>query len=64
MLQKIFLFNICLPENRDQCTCGDLRMVGNRNESPGFRMQEMNMTAGLAYRFETKNRKNLNYFKS
>jgi hypothetical protein len=39
-------------------------MAGDRNESPGFRMQEMNMAAGLAYGFETKNGKDLNYFKS
>jgi hypothetical protein len=27
-------------------------------------MQEMNMAPGLAYRFETKTRENLNYFTS
>ena len=64
VLQELFLFNISLLENREQCTRGDLRMVWDRDESPGFRMQEMNMAAGLAYRFETKNSKNLNYFKS
>ena len=39
-------------------------MVGNRNKPPGFGMQEMDMAAGLPYRFETKNGEDLNYFKS
>ena len=64
VLQELFLFDISLLENREQCTRGDLRMVGNRDKSPGFRMQEMNMAAGMAYRFETKNSEDLNYFKS
>ncbi len=64
MLQEFFLFDIRLLENREQCTRRNLQMVRNRDESPGFRMQKMNMAAGLAYRFETKNRKDLNYFKS
>ena len=64
VLQELFLFDICLLENREQCTRGDLRMVWNRDKSPGFRMQEMNMAAGLAYRFETKNDEDFNYFKS
>lgn len=59
--KKIFLFDICLFENRDQRICGDLHMAGNRNEA---RMQEMNMAPGLVYRFETKTRENLNYFTS
>ena len=29
-------------------------MVGNRDEPPAFGMQEMNMAAGLPYRFKTK----------
>jgi hypothetical protein len=64
MLQEFFLFDISLFENREQCTCGNLRMVGNRDKPPGFRMQEMNMAAGLAYRFETKSSEDFNYFKS
>ena len=36
-------------------------MVGDRDESPGFRMQEMNMAAGLAYRVENKNGEDFNY---
>ena len=43
---------------------GDLGMVRNGDESPGFRMQEMNMAAGLTYRFETKSPEDFNYFKS
>jgi len=39
-------------------------MVGDRDESPGFRMQEMNMATGLAYRLKTKNGEDFNYFKS
>jgi len=64
MLQEFFLPDISLLENREQCTRGNFWMVWNRDKSPGFRMQEMNMAAGLAYRFETKNSKDLNYFKS
>lgn len=64
MLQEFFFFDIRLLENREQCTRGELWMVWDRDKSPGFRMKEMNMAAGLAYRFETKNCKDLNYFKS
>ena len=39
-------------------------MVGNGDESPCLWMQEMDMTAGLPYRFETKNGEDFNYFKS
>jgi hypothetical protein len=48
----------------DQCACGNLGMVRDRHEPPGFRMQEMDMTAGLPYRFETKNGEDFDYFKS
>ena len=54
MLQKIFLVDICLLENREQRTGGNLRMVGNGDESPCFRMQEMDMATGLPYRFKPK----------
>ena len=64
MLQEFVLPDISLLENREQCTCGNLGMVGDRDESPGFRMQEMNMAAGLTYRFEAKTGKDFNYFKS
>jgi hypothetical protein len=62
--EKFFPVNICLFENRKHCAGGQFRMVGNRHESPGFRMQEMNMTAGLPYRFKSKFCKDLNNFKS
>jgi len=55
MFQKFFLPDICLTENRKQGTGCNLGMIGNGNEPPAFRMQEMNMAAGLAYRFKTKN---------
>ena len=56
-----FLPDISLLEIREQCTCGNLGMVEDRDESPGFRIQEMNMSAGLAYRVETKNGEDFNY---
>jgi hypothetical protein len=37
---------------------------GTRHEPPCFRMQEMDMTAGLLYRFKSKISGNLNNFKS
>jgi len=64
MRQEFFLPYICLLENREQCACGDLRMVRNRDESPAFWMQEMYVAARLAYRFEPKNGEDFNYFKS
>ena len=36
VLQEFFLFDISLFENRKQCTRSNLRMVWNRDESPGF----------------------------
>jgi len=39
-------------------------MVGNGDESPCLWMQEMDMAAGLPYRFETKNGEDFYYFKS
>ena len=38
--------------------------LGDRHEPPGFRMQEMDMTPGLPYRFKPKISENLNIFKS
>ena len=64
MLQEFVLSDIRLLEDREQCTCGNLGKVGDRDESPGFLMQEMNMAAGLTYRFVAKTGKDFNYFKS
>jgi hypothetical protein len=64
VFQEFFLIDIILLENRDQCTGGNFGMVGNGDESPCFRMQEMDMAAGLAYWFETKKSEDFNYFKS
>jgi len=61
MLQEFVLSDIRLLEDREQCTCGNLGKVGDRDESPGFLMQEMNMAAGLAYRVENKNGEDSNY---
>jgi hypothetical protein len=52
--EKFFLVKVCLLENRKHFAGGQFRMVGNRHEPPGFRMQEMYMTAGLPYRFKPK----------
>ena len=48
--EKFFPVNVCLPEDREHGSGGQLRMVGNRDEPPCFWMQEMNMAAGLSYR--------------
>jgi hypothetical protein len=60
MLQEFVLPDISLLENQEQCTCGNLGMVGDCDESPGFRMQEMDMAAGLAYRVENENGEDFN----
>jgi hypothetical protein len=62
--EKFFLVNICLLENREHCAGGQFRVVGNRHEPPGFRMQEMDMTAGLPNRFKSKISEYLDKLKS
>jgi hypothetical protein len=39
-------------------------MVGNRHEPPGFRIEKMDMTAGLPYRFKPKICEDPDNFKS
>jgi len=62
--EKFFPVNICLFENCKYCSGGQFRMVGNGHEPPGFRMQEMNMTAGLPDRFKSEICEDLDNFKS
>jgi len=62
--QKFIFLDICLFENRDQCACGNLRMVRNGHKSSVLVMEKMDMAAGLAYRFESKIREDLNNFTS
>jgi len=58
--QKCIFLDICLFENRDQCACGNLRMVGNGHESSGMVMEKMDMATGLPYRLESKIGENFN----
>jgi hypothetical protein len=52
--QKFVFLDICLFENRDQCACGNLRMVRNGHKSPVLVMEKMDMATGLPYRFKPK----------
>jgi hypothetical protein len=64
VLQEFFLLNIRLFQNRQECTCCDLGVAGDRDKPTALGMKEMDMTAGLADRPETKNGKDLYYLKS
>jgi hypothetical protein len=64
VFQEFFFVDVCLFENGKQGACGNLRMVGNRNKPPAFRVQQMDMAAGLSYRFEPKKGENFYDLKS
>jgi hypothetical protein len=64
VFQEFIPVDVCLFENGKQGACGNLMMVGNRDKPPAFRVQEMDMTAGLPDRFEPKKSENFYDLKS